>query len=240
MATAGRARRVLLAVALALPASAAALEPRFDHRDTYGPLVEVLLARDSVSVSGRGTTASWRPALRASWGFDVTGEGSELLLGGDVALRSFDDPDRERVLVAASARYRSYFGTEELKTFFELGLYAPLRSRLAAGPLVGLGLAYDFSRASGVFVAAEFASAFGQARLVSGSVLAGAQIRFEVPFTPSIGPCGPKSTRETPDQAVTVDPTGPRSPLAPRGRSGIGLSNNLPERQLSLPVALEW
>jgi hypothetical protein len=174
----GLARRTLLAVAVALPAAVGALEPRFDHRDTHGPVVEGVLARDAVTASGRGTATSWRPALRASWGFDVTGEGSELLVGGDLALRSLDDPDRERVLLGASARYRSYFGTEELKTFFELGLYAPLRSRLAVGPLVGLGVAYDFSRASGVFLGGEFASAFGQARLVSVAFLAGAQVRF--------------------------------------------------------------
>jgi hypothetical protein len=176
------ARRALLAAAVAaLPAAAAALEERFDHRDTYGPMVEALVALDGVTPSGRSTSTSWRPALRASWGFDLTGEGSELLLGGDVALRSLDDPERERVLLAASARYRSYFGTEELKSFFELGVYAPIRSRLSAGPLVGLGLAYDFSRSSGVFLGGEFASAFGQARLVSIAVLAGAQLRFDAP-----------------------------------------------------------
>jgi hypothetical protein len=174
-------RRALLAAAVALPAVARGLEPRFDHRDTHGPVVETLVAYDTAAISGRGSVASWRPALRAGWGFDVTGEGSELIVGADVALRSFDDPERERVLLAASARYRSYFGTEEVKTFFEVGLHAPIRSRLAAGPLVGLGMSYDFSRATGIYVGAEFASAFGQARVVTLAVRAGAQLRFELP-----------------------------------------------------------
>jgi len=174
-------RRALLAAAVAWPAAAGALEPRFDHRETHGPVVETLGARDTLASSGRGSVATWRPGLRAGWGFDVTGEGSELILGAEVALRSFDDPRDERVLVAASARYRSYFGTEELKTFFEVGAYAPIHSRLAAGPLVGLGVIYDFSRRSGLFVAAEFATAFGEARLSTLALLAGAQVRFELP-----------------------------------------------------------
>jgi hypothetical protein len=172
-------RRALLA-ALLLPAAAAALEPRFDHRDTHGPLVEVLGAHDSVAASGR-TSNNWRPALRAGWGFDVAGEGSELVAGAEIALRSLDDPERERVLVAANARYRVYFGSEELKTFFELGLFVPIRSRLAVGPLVGVGVVYDFSRATGVFAGAQFASAFGDGRIVSFAALAGAQLRFELP-----------------------------------------------------------
>ncbi|HEX9307796.1 MAG TPA: hypothetical protein VF894_09925 [Anaeromyxobacter sp.] len=172
--------RALLAAALLLPAAAGALEPRFDHRDLHGPLVEVLESYDSLAVSGR-THAARRPALRLGWGFDVAGEGNELVAGAEFALRSWDDPERQRVLVAANTRYRVYFGTEELKTFFELGLFAPLRSRLAVGPLVGLGLVYDFSRASGVFVGGQFASAFGNGRVVSFALLAGAQLRFELP-----------------------------------------------------------
>jgi hypothetical protein len=174
-------RVALLAAALASPAVARALEPRFDHRDTHGPVVETLVAHDTVSTSNGVSASGWRPAVRAGWGFDLTGEGSELILAGDVALRSFDDPERERVLVSASARYRSYFGTEELKTFFEVGAYVPLVSRLGLGPLLGLGVAFDFSRRFGVFAAGEFATAFGEARIFSAMLLAGAQLRFELP-----------------------------------------------------------
>jgi hypothetical protein len=174
-------RWTLLVAAVVIPAAAGGLEPRFDHRDTHGPVVETLVARDTLSRSGAGSVSSWRPALRAGWGIDVTGEGSELILAADVALRSLDDPERERVLVAASARFRSYFGTEELKTFFEVGAFAPIRSRLLGGPLVGLGVIYDLSRSGGVFAAAEFATAFGEARLFSLALLSGLQLRFELP-----------------------------------------------------------
>ncbi|HEY6101567.1 MAG TPA: hypothetical protein VIW03_19165, partial [Anaeromyxobacter sp.] len=151
----------VLGIALALPAAAAALEPRFDHRDTHGPFVEGLLAHDTVARSGAPTVSSWRPTARIAWGFDVSGVGDDLIAGALVALRSFDDPERARVLLGVDVRYRGYFGADELKTFFDVGAWAPLRSRLAAGPLVGLGLAWDFSRYAGVYLSGTFATAFG-------------------------------------------------------------------------------
>lgn len=175
------AARVLAVAALSVPLASAALEPRYDHRDTHGPFVEGLFAHDTVVRSGEASASSWRPAARVAWGFDVTGEGDELLVGASIALRSLDDPARERVLLGVDARYRGYFGTEGLKTFFDLGVWAPLRSRLAAGPLVGLGVAYDFSRSAGAYLGATFATAFGQARIASLGVAAGAQLRFELP-----------------------------------------------------------
>jgi hypothetical protein len=167
--------------ALALPAAVAALEPRFDHRDTHGPFAEALVAHDTVARSGRPTASSWRPSVRIAWGFDVSGVGDDLIAGATVALRSFRDPDRERVLLGVDLRYRGYFGSEELKTFFDLGAWAPLRSRLAGGPLVGLGVAYDFSRYGGVYATGTFATAFGEARIASFSAAMGGQVRFDLP-----------------------------------------------------------
>lgn len=175
-------RRTLAAAVAAalLPAAAAALEPRFDHRDSHGPVLELLFAHDSVTAAGRSTNA-WRPALRAGWGVDVTGDGGELIVAADLALRSWSDPADRRVLLSTSARYRGYFGTEEWKTFFEAGLWTPLTSRLGIGPLVGLGVVYDFSQDTGVFAGAEFATAFGDGRIVSLAGLAGLQLRFALP-----------------------------------------------------------
>ncbi|WP_242395743.1 hypothetical protein [Anaeromyxobacter oryzisoli] len=177
------ARTVVTAAALAAAVlaggSARALEPRFDHRDEHGPFVQAVLGHDSVAVSGKPTASSFRSALRLAYGFDVTGEGDEIVLGAEGALRSWDDPARTHVNLALDARYRAYFGTEELKTFFDAGIWVPVRSRLAAGPLIGAGLAYDFSRTSGVFLAGGVATAFGQARVASFSASLGAQLRFE-------------------------------------------------------------
>jgi hypothetical protein len=112
---------------------------------------------------------------------DVRGDGSELLVCADAALRGWSDPSRERVLATASARYRSTFGTEQWKTYFDAGLWVPVRSRLAAGPLVGLGLIHDFSQDWGAFVGGEFGAAWGEARIASFSLAAGLQLRFALP-----------------------------------------------------------
>jgi hypothetical protein len=175
-------RAALAAAVLAalLPGAGGALEPRFDHRESHGPIVELVQAQDAVTARGR-TVNTARTAIRAGWGLDVSGEGSELIVAADLSLRSWSDPRDERVLLSSSARYRGYFGSEEWKTFFEAGLWAPIRSRLAAGPLLGLGVIYDFSQDAGVYAGAEFGVAFGQARILSVSGLAGVQLRFAVP-----------------------------------------------------------
>ncbi|HYD40557.1 MAG TPA: hypothetical protein VEB43_06985 [Anaeromyxobacter sp.] len=173
-----RRARALLVLAALCPTLTAALEPRYDHRDLRGVVVEPLLAHDTVAVSGQPTRSSWRPAVRIAYGWDALGEGNELFLGAQARLAGLDDPDREKVRLALDARYRSYFGTEQWKTFFELGVWAPVSSRLAVGPLVGLGVAYDFSRSTGLFLDGTFATAFGQARIASFQASAGWAYRF--------------------------------------------------------------
>jgi hypothetical protein len=174
--------RALLLAALAalLPAAAGALEPRYDHRDSHGPVLDFVTAYDSVTASGT-THTSWRPALRAGWGMDVTGEGSEVIVAGDLTLKSWSDPAEEHVLFSATARYRTYFGTEEWKSYFEAGAYLPVRSRLAIGPLIGLGVVHDFSQDWGSFLGAEFGTAFGNGRVVTFAAVAGVQLRFALP-----------------------------------------------------------
>ena len=176
-----RARPLAAAVALVAATPAAALEPRFDHRDTHGPFAESLLSYDAVARPGATTATGWRTRLHAGWGFDVSGEGDDLLFGAAVAVPWLHDPDRMKLLLDVDARYRGYFGTEQLKTFFDVGAWAPLVSRLAIGPLVGIGVAWDYGRSGGVYAGASFATAFGQARIASLSVSAGAQFRFDVP-----------------------------------------------------------
>lgn len=175
--------RILAALALALVATgaASALEPRFDHRDTHGPSLELLLAHDTVQRAGERSATAFRPSLRLGWSYDLLGEGDEVIVGGTVALSGFDDPEDEHVLVAGDVRYRAYFGTEEWKTFFDLGLWVPLESILGAGPLVGLGVQYDLSRRAGVFAAGSFAAAFGQARVASFAASFGVQLRLDLP-----------------------------------------------------------
>jgi hypothetical protein len=167
-----------LSLAALLPGRAAALEARTDHRDTFGPSVEILAVHDTVAVSGEAAASAWRPALRLAFGFDGTGDGDEVFVGvqGSPAV---DDPDETRVSLALDARYRGTFGSDAWKTYFEAGVWAPIAPRLAVGPLVGLGVVFDPSRAVGFHLGASFGTSFGEARITSFLASFGVQIRFE-------------------------------------------------------------
>jgi hypothetical protein len=174
----GQARWAALLAAV-VPAGAGAYEPRFDHRDQTSLEADVGLSRDAVVVTHQPTRTELRPALHLAWGFDLTGEGNELLLGASARLGGWSDPQGSRVLAAVDVRYRGYFGLEEWKTFFEVGLVASVRSNLMIGPLVGVGVAWDASRVWGLFAAAQFSTGLGQARLASFGASTGVQLRFD-------------------------------------------------------------
>ncbi|MFO0580949.1 MAG: hypothetical protein U0229_01615 [Anaeromyxobacter sp.] len=177
-ARAGLTAAVALALGAALAAGpAAALEPRFDHRDQQGPALELQWANDVVAPPRQASGSAAGPALRLGWGFDLAGEGNELVVGLRATMPR-PDPRRVHMRLAVDVRYRAYFGTEELKTFLDAGILAPLASRLAAGPLVGLGLQYDPTRSTGVFLGAMVATGFGEARVTSAGLACGAQVRF--------------------------------------------------------------
>jgi hypothetical protein len=167
-----------LLVALAWPCAAAALEPRFDHRDLEGPLVEVGAYHDSVVVGANPTAVSVRAALRVAWSYEVSGEGDELVGGVTGKVGGWSDPGGTQVLCALDLRYRAYFGSEQLKTWVEAGLWVPIVSRLAIGPSAGLGFAYDFDRKWGLYVGGNFSTAFGQARITTFGGMLGGQLRF--------------------------------------------------------------
>ena len=163
----------LLGLLAASPAGA--LEPRYDHRDQVGFLLEVGGSWDAVTVGDRSESLWRRPTLRPAITLDVSGEGDELVLGG---AWSGGGGGRAHVDWALDARYRGYFGSDEFKTFFEVGLWVPLAPRLAVGPRAGLGAAWDFSRRLGLFVAFGFATAFGEFRGASLEGGAGFQVRW--------------------------------------------------------------
>jgi hypothetical protein len=167
---------LLIAAGLA-PSTGAALEPRFDHRDQWGLLAELDLARDSVVKDGL-TNPSFRTALRLGWSLDVSGEGDELQLGASLRLGGLEDPDGTKVLSSLDARYRAYFGLEEVKTFVEVGLWSSLASPKSLGALVGVGVAYDPSRDWGLYVSAQFNGGYGEARVSSVGLNAGVQLRW--------------------------------------------------------------
>ncbi len=175
-AAASRSGAAGLAAALLLAAAPArALEPRFDHRDQMGLALEVAFSRVTATTSGGLSRSVYDlGSLRLAWSLEVTGEGDEILLGGAWS------PAAEVGDTAwfADARYRGFFGSEELKTFFDAGLVAAVAPRFAVGPRVGFGVMYDFSREAGVFASLGAATAFGQFRGFSVGIGVGFQWRW--------------------------------------------------------------
>ena len=168
-------RAGLLGLGLLVAAPAEGLEPRYDHRDQLGLLLEASGSWDAVTV-GDASQSQWRwPTLRLAFTFDLSGEGDELALGGCWSGQGGGAPD---VVWALDARYRGYFGSDAFKAFVEVGLWAPLAPRLAVGPRAGLGASWDFSRNVGVFLAFGFATAFGEFRGASLEAGAGVQARW--------------------------------------------------------------
>lgn len=172
--TIGSAGAALLA-ALAVATPAGALEPRFDHRDEDGVLAEFGVSRDTVTADGLSATR-YSPVLRLAYGADLIGDGSEFALGA--ALRLDAPAGASGIRYAADLRYRGYFGTDELKTFFDVGIWVPFSTRWAIGPRVGLGAIYDFSRALGFYVSIGFGTGFGQVRVVALDAAAGLHWRW--------------------------------------------------------------
>jgi hypothetical protein len=166
-----------IALVLAVPALGRALEPRFDHRDQQGIVAELGYTRDSATTGNGIAVTTLRPVLHLAYSLDIF-DGNELLLGGGMRLGDFGDHRAETVRATIDARYRGYFGADELKTFFEVGLMAPLSPSLALGPMAAIGAAYDFSRSGGLFASFGFATGLGQIRLASFQLAVGGQIRW--------------------------------------------------------------
>lgn len=172
--TATRASPILAVLAVAaFPAEA--LEPRFDHRDMAGILVEVGGVRDTVTADGLSTSRS-AAALRLAYGADLMGDGNEVALGAALRLGSASGPGGLKY--SLDLRYRGYFGADELKTFFDVGVWAPFSTRWAVGLRAGLGVIYDFGRTAGIYVSIGFGSAFGQIRAVALEAATGLQWRW--------------------------------------------------------------
>lgn len=157
---------------------AAALEPRFDHRDQQGPTAELVYAKDIVWRGSTDATTSSRGGVRVAWGFDPTGDGNELFFGSTLTVLD-EGGEGEQLRLTFDARYRACVGTEELKTLLDVGLWGSASDRVAVGPMVGLGFIYDFSRNFGLLASGYLAAGVGERRVVSFGGGIGAQFRYE-------------------------------------------------------------
>ena len=156
---------------------ALALEPRFDHRDEGGLLLETGITRDSMS-PGRGISyTSYAPNLRVAYSLDVNGIGDELQLGLASRLGGWGI-QTETASLSLDARWRGFFGTDEFKTFFDIGCWGPIYPVVSLGVRTGAGAEYDPSRLWGITLAMGVGIAFGQALILSIDGTIGLQIRY--------------------------------------------------------------
>ncbi len=161
------------------PGRARALEARYDHRDQAGVVLEPLLAHDSIAISGRAAKSFWRPALRLAYTWDPLGDGNELVRRAR-SCRSAPGttPAATRCCRPSTLAIAPSSGPTSSRRSSTSGSGRRWPRGFAIGPMVGLGVAYDFSRSSGVYVQGAFSTAFGQARIASLSFSAGGQLRF--------------------------------------------------------------
>jgi hypothetical protein len=172
------------------PAGSSALEPRFDHRDERGLIVEAGASRATYTVEKRTyrcfnatsrcrrSETQYAPDFRVGYTFDVSGVGDELVLGLTARAGGWR-AEGEAASAALDARYRNFFGTEHLKTMIEVGLAAPAYPRIAVGPVLSGGVLYDFSRTLGIYGNATFSAVFGaHLQALSFGLSAGFQTRW--------------------------------------------------------------
>lgn len=170
-----RFRAALAGAALALPLAAPALEPRFDHRDQYGLMLSGAYGWSQQTVQGGQSRSAFQWNLQLAFSLDVW-DGNELVFGASWIPRSDSMP--EGTQAALNARYRGYFGSEEFKTYFEVGLWSGIYPRFGIGPMAAIGAQYDFDETWGLFATLSFATAFGQFRGVGAGLGTGVQARW--------------------------------------------------------------
>lgn len=85
----------------------------------------------------------------------IDGDGNAVVISG----RAGRAGDTTRF--GATASYRGYFGSDEWKTFFDLGVASEVHPRFGIGPRLGLGLQLDVHPLFGAFVLADARALFG-------------------------------------------------------------------------------
>ncbi len=158
-----------LAAFLSTPSSFA--DERFDHRGSLGLVLESgAELKDLVTSSGESDRG---PRLDFGLGgtMAIGHDGNELLfvarstVGGTV------------IDWSGHFGYRSYFGPDRLRTFFDLDLSLHLTPVVTFGPRAGIGLQYELSSVLGAYFAVAAQLGFGGALRFNAEALVGLQLR---------------------------------------------------------------
>lgn len=169
----------LLALAPTAASAAYAFEDgsRLDHRGQPSLLAAPALEHLIVDRAGRKTRASTGLLGEAAWGFPLSDEGGEGLLG----LRAGVGLDGGETRLAPFALYRGYFGDDAWKTYFDIGAFVRVEPVWGGGVRMGFGVQHDPSEHVGLFAGAGGGLAFGDGLQASIDLLAGVQLRFGPP-----------------------------------------------------------
>lgn len=164
-----RRAAILLSMFVALPALA---EERLDHRGALGLSIAGGVEHASVLLLSNAPTQAdanrWLLELDPS--FAVGTEGNELV----ATLRFLRGPDSGAALGFA---YRSYFGRDEWKTYFQGGLKADTSPYFGIGPAGLLGVMYELTPLAGVYAQAGLSFEAGHGLRVGFEGSAGIQLR---------------------------------------------------------------
>lgn len=161
---------MIAALAVAAVCLGAAGE-RLDHHGAVGLLIGAGGDYRSQALPTGDTSIGFRLPLDLGGTYNVGDDSNELLLAGRVELLA------PSLITSAYGGYRSYFGQDAWKTFFDLHVRADFTPAFTAGPRMGFGAQYELNSLVGVFAAIGAHVGAGAGIRFGGELLLGMQFR---------------------------------------------------------------
>lgn len=154
--------------------AAAEEEERWDHRGALGLLAGGGLDFVGQVKSGGQTQEGTYGLVETLLTFPMGASGNEWTVGTREAIGG------GLVDVAIAAGIRAYFGDDRFKTYLTAELAVHVTPNVTAGPRVGIGVQYEILPTFGIYLGGAAEVTAGQGIRLSGSVLAGIQLRTYV------------------------------------------------------------
>jgi hypothetical protein len=174
-----------------------AQEERLDHHGSVGLL---LGTSGRVQASNDSYSNGWRGTLDLGGTFNVGYGSNELVFAGRFGLGGAQLGTRFGTSTCAGANiptvacaspdgrlraldldfyggYRGYFGSEHIKTLFDLDVALQLTPLVAAGPRLAFGAEWDFSALIGAYATLGVQLGFGQELGIKAELLLGFHLR---------------------------------------------------------------
>lgn len=173
--------RCVVVALLLVPFPAAAVDywdgPRLDHRGQPSLVAGAVLEHLIVDRAGEDVETGTGIAAEVAWGVPLNDEGGEGFLG----VRGGAGFDGGEARLSPFALYRSYYGDEAWKTYFDVGAFVRIEPAWGGGARLGFGLQYDPTEHLGVFAGLGGGIAFGDGLQANVDFQSGLQLRFGTP-----------------------------------------------------------